>query len=145
MTANLLANVSCIAVEGRAILIEGIPGSGKSTLALALIDRGATLIGDDGIALERHGKRLWASPPPNIAGKLEIRGVGVVDMPTASAPLSLVVALGDAGERLPDPTSRAVAGVAVPSVAFEAGDGMTALRVEWALRVHGLPLPESEP
>ena len=48
MTATL-ANVSCVAIGGRGVLIEGAPGSGKSSLALALIDRGAALVGDDGV------------------------------------------------------------------------------------------------
>lgn len=48
---------TCIAIGGRALLIEGPPGSGKSSLALSLIDRGAMLIGDDSVLLEaRHGR-----------------------------------------------------------------------------------------
>ena len=38
---------TCVAIAGRALLIEGAPGTGKSSLGLALIDRGAQLIGDD--------------------------------------------------------------------------------------------------
>ena len=54
-----------VAIGGCGLLIEGAPGSGKSSLALALIDRGAALIGDDGVALSLRGGRLWAAPPPN--------------------------------------------------------------------------------
>ena len=61
---SLSYQATCVAIGGRAVLIEGEPGSGKSSLALALIDRGAALIGDDGVRLELRGNRLYASPPP---------------------------------------------------------------------------------
>lgn len=136
MCERTLANVSCVASAGRAILIEGPPGSGKSTLTLALIDRGAMLIGDDGIALERRGGQLWALPPPRIVGKLEVRGVGLIDLPTTCAPLALAVTLGDHCERLPEPSERVVEGIALPRIALPSVDAWTALRVEWALRLH---------
>lgn len=146
MTGRLLANVTCVAAgDGRGILIEGPPGSGKSTLALALIDRGAVLVGDDGVELEPRGERLWALPPPNIAGKLEVRGVGIVTVAAAPAPLALVLSLGSAGDRLPTPTPREIEGFVLPSLAFDAAGVAGALRAEWALRLHGLPLAAGEP
>ena len=78
-TNEQLLQASAVAIGGRGLLLEGPPGSGKSSLALALIDRGARLIGDDGLRLVRRGKDVMAEPPPNIAGKLEIRGVGIFD------------------------------------------------------------------
>ena len=140
MTPRLLANVTCVAVEGRGLIIEGPPGSGKSTLALALIDRGGVLVGDDGIALERRGTQLWALPPPNIADRLEIRGVGIVTMPSAPAPLALVLSLGAEAERFPTPTARDVMGTALPCLPFDASTPTAPLRAEWALRLHGLPM-----
>ena len=55
MTA--LHQFTCVAIKGRGVLIEGAPGSGKSSLALALIDRGAVLVGDDGVTLAAQGGR----------------------------------------------------------------------------------------
>ncbi len=78
---HTLHQAGCVSVGGRGILIEGLPGSGKSSLALMLLDRGAQLVGDDGVTLEVRNGRLWAFPPPYIAGKLEIRNVGIVDLP----------------------------------------------------------------
>ena len=91
---TLLHRATCVAIGGRAILIEGLPGSGKSSLALALIDRGAVLIGDDGVTLEARGGQLFASPPPNIAGLLEVRNLGLLEFPTLSqVPVALVLRL----------------------------------------------------
>ncbi|MEE1878335.1 HPr kinase/phosphorylase [Altererythrobacter litoralis] len=137
--ADLLVQATAVAIGGRALLLEGAPGSGKSSLALALIDRGAQLIGDDGVRLLREGDSVAASPPPNIAGKLEIRGVGIVDLPTTSAPLALILTLEAEAPRFPDPVeTRDVLGLAIPLLRFRPGDAIQALRAEWALLVHGL-------
>ena len=60
-------HASCVAIRGRAVLIEGRSGSGKSDLALRLIDHGAMLVSDDYTLLTRDGTRLIATPPPTIA------------------------------------------------------------------------------
>ncbi|XUU59449.1 HPr kinase/phosphorylase [Erythrobacter sp. HA6-11] len=132
---------SAVSIDGRAVLIKGAPGSGKSTLVLALIDRGAALIGDDGVSLEMAGNHVIASPPPNITGMLEIRGVGMADMPTASAPLSLLIDLDSENERLPQPLATSdLLGLSIPCLALGKSDASSLpLRVEWGLRMHGLP------
>lgn len=133
---------SAVAVGDRALLIEGPPGSGKSSLVLALIDRGAGLIGDDGATLTCAGGVLIASPPPRIGGLLEVRGIGLVRMEVAPpAPVALILTLGGpVPERLPEPPLpvRVIAGVAVPVLAFDPGSIAPAARAEWALREHGL-------
>ena len=89
---SVLHQAGCVAIGNRAILIEGEPGSGKSTLALGLIDRGAVLVGDDGVSLEARGNRLYASPAPAIAGLLEVRNLGLLQFPVLSAvPVGLVL------------------------------------------------------
>ncbi len=133
---------SAVAVNGRALLIEGLPGCGKSSLALALIDRGAGLIGDDAVTLWPEGSRLIASPPPNIAGLVEVRGVGLARLPLAPpAPVALILVLGGSVPvRLPDTPlpARVIAGIAVPALAFDPGTIAPGPRAEWALRLHGL-------
>lgn len=137
--SEVLANVSSVAVEGRAILIEGAPGSGKSSLALALIDRGAELIGDDGVLLDRREGRVWAAPPPVTVGKLEIRNVGLIGLPATEAPLALVIRLDRDAPRFVEQASVAeLLGDLVPELALFPDAHSLPLRAEWALRLHGL-------
>ncbi len=141
---TVLANVTAVAIGGRALLIEGPPGSGKSSLALALIDRGALLIGDDAVHLAHDGAALIASPPPNTCGLIDIRNVGIVELPVSSAPLALVLTLDPDAPRFPlDPAMRTIAGVDIPSLPLAPGDAVQALRAEYALAHHGLPFPNS--
>lgn len=140
----MLIQASAVACQGRAVILEGPPGSGKSSLALSLIDRGAMLIGDDGVRVTRAGGQVLASPPPNIAGLLEIRGVGLVTLPTAAdVPVALILSLVGEGhaERLPGMlVRRDLLGVGIPVLPFVPGDKAPAVRTEWALRQHGLAI-----
>ncbi|HEY1142855.1 MAG TPA: aldolase [Sphingomicrobium sp.] len=144
MSSRLLSSetvhASTVAVEGRAVLITGPSGAGKSDLALRLIDRGFTLVSDDQTIVRREGDRLLASAPPTIAGKLEIRGVGIVEMETATnVPVALVVQLTSEIERLPDDRrERPVLGVNVPLVSVDALTASAASKVALALDRLGL-------
>lgn len=136
---QLLTGVCAVAVGDRALVVEGPPGSGKSSLALALIDRGAVLIGDDGVMLQFENDRLFALPPPNIAGLIEVRNVGLVTRELAPpAPLGLILCLQDNAERLPDsPSHRDILGCSVPTLTFTPGSIAPAVRAEIALSEHG--------
>jgi hypothetical protein len=145
---DMVMQASGVVIGGRALLIEGPPGSGKSSLALALLDRGAGLIGDDAVRLLREGTGITAAPPPRIAGLIELRGIGIVDWPLAApAPLALILTLGGPlGERMPASAAmRDILGVGIPVLAFAPGALAPAQRAEWALRVHGLASPASHP
>ena len=132
----LLSGVSAVSIDGSALILEGPPGAGKSSLALALIDRGAQLIGDDGVSLERDGERLLASPPPNTSGLLEVRNVGILEFPAATTvPVALLLRLSDDAERLPEGArNRVIAGCSIPELDFVPGSIAPALRAEWAMR-----------
>jgi serine kinase of HPr protein (carbohydrate metabolism regulator) len=137
---SIVFPASAVAIGGRALLIEGAPGSGKSSLALALIDGGATLIGDDAVTLSREGGTLVASPPPRIEGMLEVRGVGLVRMEVAPpCPVTLILTLGPQGERLPERAgTRDLLGCAIPALPFTPGAIAPAARARAALAMHGL-------
>jgi len=133
-------HASCVAIDGRAVLIEGRSGSGKSDLALRLIDRGARLVSDDYTVLVRERDRLLAQPPATIAGKIEVRGIGIVDMPHGErVPVALVVCLSEQVERMPDDGEiRTIAGVVVPMITLNAREASAAIKVGLALaRVAG--------
>lgn len=133
-------HVSAVAIGGRAVLIGGRSGQGKSDLALRLIDRGGALVSDDYTLVRRAGPRLLASAPANIAGKIEVRGVGVIDSSIESdVPVALFVDLDAAPERLPEPGGTlTIAGIAVPVVALSALEASAPIKVEAALKQFGL-------
>lgn len=135
-----LHQATCIAIEGRAVLIEGPPGSGKSSLALALIDRGAQLVGDDGVTLIHRAGQLIASPPPHTAGLIEVRNVGLLPFPTVhDRPVALVLTLDPDAPRFVEQAEQAErAGVALPLVRLWPDSPVLALRAELALDRHGL-------
>jgi serine kinase of HPr protein (carbohydrate metabolism regulator) len=135
-----IIHASCVAIGDKGVLIRGRSGAGKSDLALRLIDRGAQLVSDDYSRLERRADgRLHASPPPRIAGLIEVRGVGLVEMPHRSAvAVALLVDLERAVERMPDPATHDVAGVAVPIMAVAAFEPSTPIKIELMLKT--LPL-----
>jgi serine kinase of HPr protein (carbohydrate metabolism regulator) len=138
MTNAVPHQASCVAIGERAVLIEGAPGSGKSSLALALIDRGAVLVGDDGVLLEPRGAELWASPPPRIAGLIEIRNVGLITLPTSCAKVSLMLRLDPAAPRFVEEAEQVVlAGIALPLIRLWPNSPVLALRAEQALALHG--------
>ena len=139
---SIVRQAGCVAIGGRGVLIEGPPGSGKSSLALALIDRGAVLVGDDGVVLTTGSGWLIAAAHPNIVGKLEVRNVGLVDMPVSPpVPVSLVIRLDPAAPRFVDaPDSIAIEDVRLPLVRLYPDSPVLALRAELALARHGLTI-----
>ena len=133
-------HASAVARDGRAVLIIGPSGSGKSDLSLRLIDRGFTLVSDDQTIVRKDGNRLVASAPPTIAGKLEIRGIGIVEMHhTDNVPVALIVELTGDIQRLPDDSrQRPILGVMLPLVTIDAMTASAPSKVAVALDRMGL-------
>lgn len=142
----MLHQATCVAIGGRAVLLEGPAGSGKSTLALQLLDRGAQLVGDDGVTLSVTGSQLVASPPPNIAGLIEARNVGLVQVPAVEAPVALVLRLSTKAPRFVEQAEPAeLLGIAVPLLLFDPSIAAAPIRAELALLQHGLRFDLSSP
>lgn len=96
MTASPPMHGSCIAWQGRGVLILGAPGSGKSSLALECIDHGASLVADDAVLLKQDGVEIFASAPAALQGSLALRGLGILAMHSLErVPLKLIVTLDE--------------------------------------------------
>jgi HPr kinase/phosphorylase len=115
---RLILHATCIAVDGRGLLIMGPSGSGKSALALQLIAYGAQLVADDRTEITRQGEALIATCPAAIRGRIEARGVGILSArAVASARLTLAVDLAQVeSHRLPPRRSVSVLGTTLDLV-----------------------------
>lgn len=121
---SLLVHATCVAVPGdqdaaAGVLLLGPSGAGKSDLALRLIDQGAQLVADDQTCLSAHDTVLWAEPPESLAGRIEVRGLGIRHVPylekiQLSACFELVAATKI--ERMPEPKTRVFLGISLPSL-----------------------------
>lgn len=131
---------TCVAIGGRAVLIEGEPGSGKTSLALALIDRGAQLVGDDGVLLEHMGERLLARPHPNTRGLIEVRNLGLLPFPVRDeAPVALVLRLDPTAPRFIERAEQVeIAGVTLPLIRLWPGGEALPLKAELAVAHYSL-------
>ncbi|MFD0849144.1 HPr kinase/phosphorylase [Sphingosinicella xenopeptidilytica] len=127
-------HATAVSIGGKAVLLTGASGAGKSDLALRLIDRGAVLVADDQVELTVREARLFASPPATIAGRIEVRGVGIVTKAFAeNMPVALIVDLDAVPERLPEAQMRVLSGVAVSLAALDPREISAPLKVELLL------------
>jgi HPr kinase/phosphorylase len=120
-------HASAVLVGDRAVLIRGPSGSGKSRLAFDLILAGrsgqippAILVGDDRVHLDTSGRNLVVRPAAELAGLIEIRGLGIRQIDHISeAVVGLVVDLAAAdAERMPaaEALTTSIDGVELPRI-----------------------------
>ncbi|ABS61736.1 HPr kinase [Parvibaculum lavamentivorans DS-1] len=140
MAAPLTIHGTCVACGARAVLLRGPSGAGKSDLAFRLIRDDASgetrLVADDQVALRLDGSQLVARAPAALAGALELRGLGLLAMPSrAEAVLSLIVDLVPRAEvpRLPEARYEEMLGVRLPLIALHAFDISAAAKLRLAL------------
>lgn len=125
-------HASAVKVGDLAVVICGPSGSGKSRLAWALILAGragqiprAELIGDDRVFMEPEQGQLTVRQVPELAGLIEIRGLGLRQTASvAAATVGLVVDLGAAdASRMPETAAlrTEIGGVQLPRVPVAAG------------------------
>jgi serine kinase of HPr protein (carbohydrate metabolism regulator) len=131
-----LIHATCVALAAKGVLIRGASGAGKSDLALRLIDAGAELVGDDYCQLSVADGQLVATAGPNIAGKIEVRGYGIIQLPFLTfAPVCLVVDLLPEGEieRMPQTPSCTLEGISVPRLTVDARSASALAKVRLVL------------
>lgn len=130
--APTAVHASCVVIGEAGILIRGASGAGKSSLARKLVDEAhvmgcfARLVSDDRTLLECRGGRLLAKPHPAIAGRLEVRGLGIATAPHEDAVrVTLVVDVDLAAlPRMPEErdTIAVLHGVELPRIVVGPGD-----------------------
>lgn len=141
----VLIHATAVAIDGHALLLRGASGSGKSDLALRLIDAGARLVADDQSELRRQGDAIIVRAPAAIAGLIELRGIGIMQLDALSeAPVALIADLvpADNIERLPTPHTELILGVALRLIAVAPFEASAAAKLRLALRAFtepGLP------
>ncbi len=145
-------HATCVEWGGGAVLLRGPPGSGKSDLGLRLIDGGGRLVADDQVRLNVIKGSVVAGAPPSIAGKIEVRGLGVIDLPEESIRARAnVVLIADlvAGEveRHPDPEHCTLAGIDLPVLRLCPFEASAAAKVRVALEscLRHAQRPDSQP
>jgi HPr kinase/phosphorylase len=132
MTQGGSVHASAVLVGDRAVLIRGPSGAGKSRLAFDLILAGragqlppAVLVGDDRVHLDTVAGQLWVRPARELAGLIEIRGLGIRRCDFAiKAIVGIVVDLAASdAERLPPPEalSTDLNGVLLPRIPVGTG------------------------
>jgi len=142
--ARQLVHGTCVAFGPHAALLRGSSGSGKSDLALRFLALAAEgemapgLVADDQVLLEVKGDKLLASAPNTLAGKLEVRGLGIMAVPhVEQAQLALVVDLvaSDAVPRMPpEPLPRtALLGISVPNLQLAPFEHSAPIKLKMAL------------
>ena len=138
-----MSNFHCtvVSINGNGILIEGPSGSGKSSLALGLLERAeaksisSSLVCDDQALLEARDGRLIAKAPSTIAGKIEVRGFGIVDLPfIKSVEVNLVARLVSELdlERMPKPKTETKLEITIPRIDVPAKHEEQAKRIIFA-------------
>jgi len=143
--ARELVHGTCVALGRLGVLLRGGAGSGKSDLALrfmALPGEGALcpgLVADDQVYVSANPDgTLTASAPPTIAGKIEVRGLGIMPVPfLPEAELVLVCDLvgGKDVPRMPPESEKAtvLAGVPLPTLRLWPFEASAPLKLKMAL------------
>lgn len=136
---------TAVALGETAALIRGASGAGKSDLALRCIAAPplahcplrAELVADDQVCLTLRDDTIEVSAPATIAGKMEVRGLGILTLPyRPTARLVLVVDLVPPAEvpRFPlDPASAHYLGRELPLVRLSAFESSSSIKLMLAL------------
>ena len=111
-------HATCVDINGSGVLIVGRSGSGKSSLAINLLALGSKLVADDQCELVKKNNRYRILKPASLPNSIEIRGIGLVSVPTVvETTLDWVVNMDEAEtERMPDLRFTKIGDYRVPTV-----------------------------
>lgn len=132
----MLLHASCVALAEAGVLLMALPGGGKSDFALRLMGRGAVLVADDQVELAAVQGALHARPPAALAGRIEVRGLGLLaGLPWRPARLALAAELvaREQVPRLPEPLRWEALGLALPLLRLDATAAVAPDLLAWAL------------
>jgi HPr kinase/phosphorylase len=135
--ASIQAYATCVDIAGAGVLLRGPSGSGKSDLALRLIEAGARLVADDRTDLSLESGQLMARAPDSIAGRMEVRGLGIIDVAhceTSAVALVVDLVAPDAVDRLPDAQCCTYLDRTVPRLALAAFEASTPAKIRLAVQ-----------
>jgi HPr kinase/phosphorylase len=135
--ASVQAYATCVEIAGAGVLLRGPSGSGKSDLALRLIEGGARLVADDRTDLSVADGKLVARAPSPIAGRMEVRGLGIIDVACAdSVAVALVVDLVAPHDvvRMPDAQCCMYLDCTVPLLALAAFEASAPAKIRLAVQ-----------
>ena len=122
---------------GQGVMLCGPSASGKSDLGLRLIEIGAQLVADDRTDLTLSNNSIRASAPKQLAGMLEVRGIGIIKIEAiAETQLALVIRLINTEnlQRLPTFETTDILGVTLPLVRLCAFEASAPAKVRAALK-----------
>jgi serine kinase of HPr protein (carbohydrate metabolism regulator) len=140
-----------ITIGRRGALIRGASGSGKSDLALRCLSLGGStllsetvkLVADDQVVLTRERAALVAKAPAQLRGKLEVRGLGILEVATAAETEIVLIAdlvRDQQIERLPDPWPTVeLMGLNVPVIHLQPFEASSPTKLAAALALATLP------
>jgi len=143
--SKLVIHATCLSLhirqEWRGVLIMGPSGSGKSDLALRLMETagrtGCALVSDDYSLLWLSGGQLYAGAPETIAGRMEIRGLGI--MATEARKLTrihlAVMVQSDPIERLPENETTVLLGQVIPTIRLNPREASSVSKLLTRLKV----------
>ncbi|MFL2542059.1 MAG: HPr kinase/phosphorylase [Candidatus Latescibacterota bacterium] len=128
-------HATAVAIDGNGVLLRGPSGCGKSDLALRLMDAGGVLVSDDRVEISVQNESIIARVPKTIAGKLEVRGFGIVQVSYLSeVPITLIVDLVNDRqiERLPENHTVVVLGQIVRTILLNPFDSSAVAKLKIA-------------
>ena len=135
-------HATLIRINGKGVLLKGKSGSGKSDLALRLLEnKKAELVADDAVEISLQSGHIIGQAPQNLAGLLEVRGVGIVSYPyIEKSYIDMVVELKssiDEIERMPLMQKEVILGLEINKIDLYAKENSAPDKVIAALRLLG--------